>query len=511
MSLLIGTPPPAAAATDRLTPGTSYFGRNQYIEYIAGDLPLVLSVPHGGELIPAEIPDREQAVVVPDTWSVEYALAVADVIHKLTGRHPHLVINHLQRVKLDANRDLAYGAQESPAAQQAWHEFHGFVDLAKSSAVEQCGRGLYLDLHSNGQAGGWIQLGYGIPASDLTLSNEELDRPGHVNESSLRSLSVISGKGLSSLLRGPESLGGLLEARGYSAVPSDVVPWPYGITYFDGGYNLYRHGSRNGGGVDGIQLETPVDYIRPEKVQTYARVLGEAILSFMEMHYGLALSPENAGLCPAFADVGPGQPSYAAIESLYLRDVLQPCSTDPRLFCPGAPLTRADAALMIGRVVQRGSAMPAKLEAIYQDLLEGDPLLPWTSLMWRTGIGFSCRGDRLAFCPDRSFTRAEAARTFLILVKGQAYLPASPTGVFADLPQDHWMTWWAEAAYREGLINPCAEGASLRFCPDASLSRGEAAELLAMVWNLDLSGKLPADVRRPLAINEGRRSKTTMR
>ncbi len=479
--MLVGDPPAVAADDGHLTPGASYFGRNQYIEYIAGDLPLVLSAPHGGDLRPDELPDREQAVSVADTWSIEYTLAVADVIFQLTGHHPHVVINHLQRVKLDANRDLAYGAQDSPEAQQAWHEFHDFLDLAETSAVEQCGRGLYLDLHTNGQAGGWIQLGYGIPASDLVLSNEELDRPAHVAESSLRSLSNVSGEGLSALLRGADSLGGLLAARGYRAVPSNVVPWPHGITYYDGGYNVFRHGSRNGGGVDGIQLETSMDYVRPENIQRYARVLSESILSFMEMHYGFSLDQGGGTLCPVFADVDPGQRSSAAIEALYKEGVVQPCSTSPRLFCPGASLTRGDAAQMIGRLVRPGTPAPDTTETFYRDIPPGDPLTPWATLLWQAGLITSCRVDRLAFCPDQGFSRAEAAKTFLQLLKGPAYLPPSPAGLFADLSADDWRTWWAEAAYAEGLIHPCADTTFLQFCPDEVISRAEAAVLLATV------------------------------
>jgi hypothetical protein len=493
LSLLAGNPPAATADSEPLKPGTSYFGRNQYIEYIAGDLPLVISVPHSGDLRPAEIPDREQAVTVADPWSLEYSLALADVVYQLTGRHPHIVINHLQRVKLDANRDLAYGAQDSPAAQQAWHEFNDFIDLAETSVVELCGRGLYLDLHSNGQAGGWIQLGYGIPASDFTLANEELDRPSHVVESSLRSLTTVSGEGLSSLLRGADSLGGLLAARGYRAVPSNLEPWPHGITYYDGGYNVIHHGSIDGGGVDGIQIETAVDYIRPENVQTFARVLGESVLSFMEMHYGFDFSQQGGRLCPAFADVDPNQRSFAAIETLYKEGVLQPCSSEPRLFCPGERLTRGDAAEMIGRLLGGDPSATTPPSEFYQDIPAGDPLVPWATVMWQAGLGTSCRKDRLAFCPDSIYTRAEAAKTFLVILKGPSYMPAPPSGLFDDLPAGDWESWWDEAAYKEGMMQPCAGGASLEFCPETAIRRDEAALLLALV----------ADQRSPVAETGG--------
>src|SRR5262245_57440187 len=42
-----------------LTAGQSYFGRNSYVEYIAGNAPVIFSAAHGGDLKPAGIPDRD--------------------------------------------------------------------------------------------------------------------------------------------------------------------------------------------------------------------------------------------------------------------------------------------------------------------------------------------------------------------------------------------------------------------------------------------------------------------
>src|SRR5687767_3164643 len=50
--------PSAAIPVGPYTPGQSYFGRNNYIEYVAGNAPVIYSAPHGGALTPAEIPDR---------------------------------------------------------------------------------------------------------------------------------------------------------------------------------------------------------------------------------------------------------------------------------------------------------------------------------------------------------------------------------------------------------------------------------------------------------------------
>lgn len=43
--------------------GQSYFGRNGYIEYVAGNAPVILTAPHGGSLTPTGIPDRTAAAL----------------------------------------------------------------------------------------------------------------------------------------------------------------------------------------------------------------------------------------------------------------------------------------------------------------------------------------------------------------------------------------------------------------------------------------------------------------
>lgn len=59
---------------------------SSFVSYQPGDLPLILSVPHGGARRPASIPDRAQAVVVNDWGSHELALAVAAEIAALWRR-----------------------------------------------------------------------------------------------------------------------------------------------------------------------------------------------------------------------------------------------------------------------------------------------------------------------------------------------------------------------------------------------------------------------------------------
>lgn len=294
LTLLLFGPQPtrSAAYVGAYEPGQTYWGRNHYIEYIAGDLPLVLSIPHGGTLRPDEIADRTWgARAGPDPHSLEYALEVADHLYDLTGHRPHIIINHLHRIKLDANRDLEEAAQGDPWAEQAWREFHAFIDDAEATVAAQYGRGLYLDLHSNVYVLDEIQLGIGLSAADLSLSDVELSTRRYINRSHLRNLGYASDLTFAELVRGSTSLGGLLSAFDFNVSPSPARPQPNSEMYYNGGYNVARHGSRDGGTIDGIQIEVYPEILRDNVRAAYTSALAQSLVSFLDIHYGLTFDP----------------------------------------------------------------------------------------------------------------------------------------------------------------------------------------------------------------------------
>ena len=242
--------------TLKYTPGVTYWGRKDYIEYVAGDLPVIISSPHGGYLKPSEIPDRTYGVLGMDSNSQEYTFEAARYLKAITGRSPHLIINRLHRIKLDANREIKEAAQGSKYSEQAWTEYHQYIEAAKKWVTTRCGKGLYLDHHTNAHSEKWVELGMLLPSSDLALSDSVLNQPTYINKSSIRAISLSPGRSFVEILRGQFSLGGLLMNRGYKSVPSPKHPDPADGGFFSGGYNTWRHGSKSGGAIDGIQVET---------------------------------------------------------------------------------------------------------------------------------------------------------------------------------------------------------------------------------------------------------------
>ena len=127
-----------------------YYGREKYIEYFAGNLPIILSVPHGGREIPSEIPDRSWGTMVTDDNTYEMSKVLMDTMEARFGARPHVILCRLKRRKLDANRDSLEAAQENRFAHRAWQEYHYYIGSAKKKIESEFGSGLFLDIHGHG-------------------------------------------------------------------------------------------------------------------------------------------------------------------------------------------------------------------------------------------------------------------------------------------------------------------------------------------------------------------------
>lgn len=273
-------------------PGQVYFGANGYIEYLAGNLPIVLSAPHGGYLEPDRIPDRDCSgcVYIRDSYTQELIRETTEAIFEETGCYPHSVINLLHRKKLDANRSIETAADGNPIAEESWQNFHDFIDGAKRKIEEKVGAGLYFDLHGHGHTIQRIELGYLISGTNLRRSDDELLSGTFAENSSIAHAAdhFSNNFNFAELLRGTVSFGNRLEEQGYAAIPSSNDPFPNaGESYFSGGYNTRRHGSEAGGNIDGIQIECNQDIRFVEATRKeFAKGLAKAILEYYEsFHY----------------------------------------------------------------------------------------------------------------------------------------------------------------------------------------------------------------------------------
>ena len=297
------SPPPRAT----YVAGQSYFGRNNYIEYIVGNAPVILTAPHGGTLTPSSIPDRTaaacggSATTVTDANVDALVRAMQQRYLARFGKYPHVIIANLSRRKLDANRLLPEAACGNADAAVAFGEWHGFIDDAKRAVLEASGKGWYMDMHGHGHAGQRLELGYLLTAGELNLTDAALDATiGYENTSSVRTLSLQSPYSFAAVLRGPVSLGTLYANNGVPAVPGGADPRPEGDAYFTGGDNTRRHscgeaasslGGTASGNICGVQIEAHFIGVRDNAANRdrFGDVTAFVLEEFLRTHWGLRL------------------------------------------------------------------------------------------------------------------------------------------------------------------------------------------------------------------------------
>lgn len=295
LGFVLSVPAARAENAPSSQPSSIRFGKHNYIEYRVGDLPLIITAGHGGDLTPADIPDRAYGVTATDANTRELAIACAEAVAARTGgRHPHLVLCHLARRKLDVNRRVEEAAQGAPAAIAAWEEFHDFVGEAIAGTTRSAGFAFLVDLHGHGHATARVELGYALGAPELDLDDHQLNQLPKARETTLRPLALANPSiPIATLVRGPGSIGDLFNRAGIPAWPSPQFPSPGEADFFNGGYIVRTHsGAKDDRPVSSVQVETPRNQrSTPEARARFAAAFADVMLAFLKHRYDYSPSP----------------------------------------------------------------------------------------------------------------------------------------------------------------------------------------------------------------------------
>jgi hypothetical protein len=226
----------------------------------AGDLPLVLSAPHGGRSWIPGVSERtgdnaRKFVAVRDENTAELTEKLAAEIERRMPGKPFVVIARFERKYVDVNRP-AEDAFESEAARP--HD-RGFLQALENSCRDVHSRwqhGLLLDLH--GQAAEPDKIIRGTANGDTVASL--VKRHSRV--------AVI----------GPRSVFGGLAERGYGVLPkldTDDREMEY-----TGGHIVRTYGSHRDPGLDAIQIEIGSNFRTKSRLDRTASDLAIAIHEF---------------------------------------------------------------------------------------------------------------------------------------------------------------------------------------------------------------------------------------
>jgi N-formylglutamate amidohydrolase len=235
---------------------------DEFITIQRGELPIIISAPHGGRSAIPGVPERTNKdatrfVAVRDENTAEIAEALAADIEKRLGARPYLVIARFERKYIDVNR-AAEHAYESPKAKMHYDAYHKTLAEFCREVQNKWRAGLLLDIHGQ------------------TTYLDSLLRGTNDGET-VRRLIDRQGRGA---YVGPKSIFGFLEKAGYDVMPKSASH-DKEVPKYNGGFTVETYGSHQAGGIDAMQMEFGRKYRLPKSVvpQT-AKDVGAAVEAF---------------------------------------------------------------------------------------------------------------------------------------------------------------------------------------------------------------------------------------
>jgi N-formylglutamate amidohydrolase/putative intracellular protease/amidase len=231
------------------------------IDVQRGELPIIISAPHGGHLSIADVAARKgqalpakasKFVVLQDYGTADVARRLAAELEMRFGRKPYLVVSRAHRRYLDPNRP-SREAFEDPRVAKVYERYHGALDEFCREVSEQHQSGLLIDLHGQGLAADKVFRGT-QNGRTVSLLQQRFGEDAHT---------------------GDKSLFGLLKARGWTVHPQpfDQQEQPG----YNGGYIVRTYGSHQSYATDSIQIELGRQYREVGARRKTASQLADAV------------------------------------------------------------------------------------------------------------------------------------------------------------------------------------------------------------------------------------------
>jgi len=262
----------------------------KWVEVGIGDIPLVISVPHGGTFHDDEIMDRDckdvgRVVKGVDSKTISTARAIEEEFAKNHGSRPYVVMAKLSRRKVDQNREIKLAACSDPFGEIAWKNYHSSIEAVIKDAVDKFGYVLFVDLHGHGHTIQRLELGYALNKNQLQTVFNDKDAD-LLQKSSMVNLLNVAKKNidLTDVLFGSNSLGAIFANEGFPATPSMQDTYPVkDEKFFSGGHITRKFTSSTYPNVFGLQIECNYKGVRdtPENRSKFGKAFAKAYTHFL--------------------------------------------------------------------------------------------------------------------------------------------------------------------------------------------------------------------------------------
>jgi hypothetical protein len=271
-------------------------GYKGYTEMELGNINLLISVPHDGQLYPVDIQNRtadELNNLKGDFNTRKVAQKLRDELVALfasvgQSARPFMVYNNLHRVKMDPNRNASECcANQRDDSIKAYTDYHSMITNNFKvnfmlNGPRSYRQGLIIDIHGQSHPENWIEIGYLLSSSQLNRTLDKTLRP------SVNYLILLNNYDMEGVIRGNLSLGGIMQQKfNLKCVPSPLYPSPNGGNYYSGGFITSAHGSSqtNEYRLNAIQIELPFSMrANDTAVNLSAKQVAASIFEYYNRH-----------------------------------------------------------------------------------------------------------------------------------------------------------------------------------------------------------------------------------
>jgi hypothetical protein len=188
----------------------------------------------------------------------------------------------------------------------------------------------------------------------------------------------------------------------------------------------------------------------------------------------------NDGWLADFSDVLQSNPFHGDIATIFRGSVTGGCGNG--LYCPDAPVTRAQMAVLILRAwLGPDYQPPAATGDVFSDVAGDDFAAAWIEDLYARGITSGCGTNPLRYCPNASVSRRQMAVFLLRTEHGEDYAPPACEHVFDDVGCPGPWANWIEQLAAEDISAGCGNN---KFCPGVPVKRKQMATFLVKTFQL---------------------------
>jgi N-formylglutamate amidohydrolase len=235
-----------------------------------GDLPCLISAPHGGRKVVPGVASRTGDGLPKgasgffagrDSFTEELALQVVNCLQERLQAKPFQVISSVHRKYVDFNRPVDI-AIESTRIEPLYKRYHDALATYAQQIRRRFPGGLLIDIHGQGTRRDLVYRG--------TQNGRTVQR-------------LIDAFGIEAHA-GSQSLFGMLQQRGWAIFPVPLDGKEQ--AGFTGGYIVRTYGSHTPFGLEAIQLEFGADYRSNHQAQNKtAEDLADVIIAFLDRYH----------------------------------------------------------------------------------------------------------------------------------------------------------------------------------------------------------------------------------